>query len=59
MNERNSSIPFTDKLRDYKKAHKSLIEPNKVIINEHIGIKQFEKVFTKEIDRFRAEATND
>jgi hypothetical protein len=59
MNERNSAMPFTQKLKTYKKAHKSLIEPNKVIINEHAGIKQFEKVFTKEIDKFRLEATNE
>lgn len=52
-------MPFTQKLATYKKANKSLIEPNKVIINEHAGIKQFEKVFTKEIDRFREEATTD
>jgi hypothetical protein len=39
MNERNSAMPFTEKLATYKKANKSLIEQNKVLINEHAGIK--------------------
>lgn len=39
MNERNSAMPFVKKLAQYKKYNKSLIEPNKVIINEHVGIK--------------------
>ena len=56
--ERNSPHEFNQKLINYKRANKSLINPNK-IASPVVGAKQFNKVFVKELSQFYEEASCD